>query len=338
MVTNKADIETLIAVYLSGEATPEEAMQLDDWKMAHKDNNAVFLSFEKTYALTHNTTPFIAPDLESSWKKTAININNETKIIPLWQNKRFYISVAAIAVIMFAIGVILNHLFDKGKYIADNGKPIIENQPLENVVIMASDAIESFTLQDRSTVELKPGSKLTLASDFNKKGRNVTLEGSGRFHVIHDISNPFVLEVAGLNVIDVGTIFSVETLNDTVKVVVDGGAVELKLNGNTLDVAQGDSAFYVISNQVISRYKLPENRKDKIFVFDGTKLSDVVVVLGEFFNRKIVIMDEKISNCKLSVTFKNEELATILDIIKELLDVKIVQNEEIIGIYGEGCK
>ena len=337
MVTEKADIEALIALYLKGEASPEEAMQLEDWMSAGRQNAVLFASLEKTYALTHNKAQFVSPDVESVWENIKPQPKADTKVIPLWKSRRFYIPAAAIAVVMFAIGALLNHYMSHDKYLAGYHQRDTSDIILKNTVIQASDMVASFTLQDQSKVELQPGSKLTLSSDFNKQGRNVTLEGSGKFHVVHDAANPFVLKVEGLNVVDIGTIFTVETLNDTVKIVVDGGAVELKLNGKTLDVAQGDSAFYVISQQVIARYKQPHSRKDKIFIFDGTSLDEVVAILGAFYNRKIVIMDDRIAKCKLSVTFKNEELATILDIIKELLDVKIVQNEEIIGIYGEGC-
>jgi ferric-dicitrate binding protein FerR (iron transport regulator) len=88
---------------------------------------------------------------------------------------------------------------------------------------------------------------------------------------------------------------------------------------------------------LISRYKSPSDRIDHTFVFDGTSLKEVASVLSAFFNRKIVIVDKEIEDCPLSVTFKNENLATILDIIKELMDVRVSYKNDTIGIYGTEC-
>ena len=47
MKTNN-DIEELIAVYLKGEATPEQAMQLDNWRTISQENNSFYLKIEES--------------------------------------------------------------------------------------------------------------------------------------------------------------------------------------------------------------------------------------------------------------------------------------------------
>ncbi len=327
-------MEELIALYLNGEATPEQAMELEDWKSESPKNLEVFASLEKVYNATHQVKPFAEPDMAKAWERVRPRKKKEAKIRSLWTDPRVWAGAAAVAIIAFLLGVLWNQ--------SPGSNPMAEDQrpnvPVdEEVVFMALEEKTGYTLQDDSKVQLEKGSKLVLAADFNKNGRHATLHGSGTFEVVHDESNVFVISVEGLEVVDVGTVFSIDHKGDTVKVVVSEGAVELRLNGKLLDVAAGDSAFYVISSQVIDRYHTPEARQDHVFVFDGTSLKEVASILSKFFNRKIVVMDEAIRECPLSVTFKNEELATILDIIRELLDVKIVRNEGIIGIYGKGC-
>lgn len=337
MVRNREEIEALIATYLKGEASPDQAMMLEDWKSIGVENQEFFDAIQKVFDLTHSEESFQQPDVNLAWKKIAGQLNKDPKTIPIWRNKFFYGSVAAAILILLVVTAVWKtkppHENDLA-HTNDNDTTTVQVQPN---TILASEKIESFTLQDQSTVELQPGSKLVIAEDYGQNGRNVTLDGSGRFHVIHEETNPFIIHIDELDVVDIGTVFTVETVDDTVKVVVEEGAVELRLNSKTIEMAEGDSAFYLISQQMISRYKVPESRQNKVFEFNGTSLKEVASILGEFFNRKIVVMDESISNCPLSVTFKNESLPTILDIIKELLDVKIVQNQDIIGIYGEGC-
>ncbi len=185
---------------------------------------------------------------------------------------------------------------------------------------------------------LQPGSKLTIPKDFNENNRLLSLEGSGSFEVIHDEKNPFILSVGDLEIYDLGTVFHVNQQGDTVKVSVDEGIVELNINGQHLALEKGDSAFYLISKKVIKEYGTPTAREDVVFEFDGTSLSEVTNVLSAFFKREIIIKNPELANCSVSVTFKNEELATILDIISELLDINIIQNNKTIEIHGESCQ
>ena len=339
MVRTREEIEELIAAYLNGEATPEQAMWLEDWKAESADNAALYTLLEKTWALSQNEARFQSPDLEKAWRAVKIHVKEEKQapVVPLWKNPRFIIGIAAVGLIAFLLGTFFSRNTQPEQHFAEDKEKNPTVVTPASTILLASEKVESFTLEDQSTVELEKGSQLTLADDFNKNGRNVELKGSGTFEVIHDESNPFVVMVEGLEVYDIGTVFDIETRGDTVKVVVDEGAVELRLNGEVINMVEGDSAFYVISDQIMERYDSPEARQDKIFEFDGTNLEEVASILGKFFNRKIVVMDDAIAKCPVSVTFRNENLATILDIIRELLDVKIVRNKDIIGIYGEGC-
>jgi len=111
----------------------------------------------------------------------------------------------------------------------------------------------------------------------------------------------------------------------------------MQINGQHLALEEGDSAFYLISERLIKEYEEPSARKDVVFDFDGTSLSEVMDILSKFFKREIVITNPELNECEVSVTFKNEKLATILDIIAELLDINIIQNNKTIEIHGESC-
>lgn len=330
MVRNRKEIEILIGLFLNGEATPEQAIELEDWKSMSEENKQLFNEIEKVYALTHDVPTFVVKDENQAWKNVERKMQNSA---PKKQN--WYILYAAAAVIL--VVVLFKGFINVEQPLKHQAKnPLIDSTNV-NTVIVASNAVESFKLKDQSIVELQPGSKLTLDKNFNKKKRLVELSGSGKFTVIHDEKNPFILKVRGLEVFDIGTIFRIKNNGDTVKVSVDEGEVELRLNGKIISVTAGDSAFYLVSKQVISRYKKPKDRKDHTFVFDGTTLKEVASILSEFYNRKIIVADKEIENCPLSVTFKNENLVTILDIIKELMDVRIMHKNDTIEIYGTGC-
>jgi ferric-dicitrate binding protein FerR (iron transport regulator) len=331
MVRNNEEIETLIGLFLKGEATPEQAMELEDWKAQSEENLRLFTQLEQVFALTHAVPVFEEKNENQAWEKVESQLQDAT---PKKRNWNWL--YAAAAVILLAViykGIINFQGNPKTQQAQQNSKDTTINE----TVIVASNAVQSFKLKDQSVVELQPGSKLILDKQFNQKKRLLELKGSGKFTVIHNELNPFILKVRGMEVFDIGTVFNVKNSGDTVKVSVDEGEVEVRLNGKVISVTAGDSAFYVVSKQLISRYKRPSDRIDHTFVFDGTSLKEVASVLSAFFNRKIVIVDKEIEDCPLSVTFKNENLATILDIIKELMDVRVSYKNDTIGIYGTEC-
>ncbi|NQX99037.1 MAG: FecR family protein, partial [Flavobacteriales bacterium] len=338
MIKNRQEIEPLIVLFLKGEASPEQAMAVSTWKNLSVENEHLFQEIEKVVGLTHNSKSFQSLEIAAAWDKVQHQLKEEGKVISIWRTQPFLRYAAAVLVIAaLAIGGLWNNQDNKINKIADLPDETPEVLIPKESTILAANVLKSFTLQDQSKVQLDPGSELTIPADFNTNGRNLKLKGSGTFEVVHDEANPFIIEIENLKVIDVGTIFSLKTNLDTVKVLVVEGAVELRINDETLDVIAGDSAFYLISKQLLARYQQPKSRKKKVFKFDETPLSEVVTILGAFYERNIVVMDQEIVNCKVSVTFKDEELATILDIIKELLNVKVVQNKDIIGIYGKDC-
>lgn len=70
---------------------------------------------------------------------------------------------------------------------------------------------DSLTLSDGSKVVMAPGSRLTVADNFDRGDRNVTLEGAAFFEVKHDEAHPFTVHAAGAEIRDIGTSFSVKT-------------------------------------------------------------------------------------------------------------------------------
>ncbi|NVK64125.1 MAG: FecR domain-containing protein [Flavobacteriales bacterium] len=337
MLNSREDIDALIVSYLNGEASPDQAMLLEDWKNEHPDNKEYFLKFEKAHATTYGSQPFTLGSKGSAWKVIENQIK-EQKVTPLWRKPLFVVSVAAAAIITLIVvtGVLSP---DDTPPVANNTKVEREKELEEREnVIYASNKVAYYTLEDDSKVMLQPGSKLIIPKDFNEKNRSLSLDGSGTFEVIHDEKNPFVLMVGELEIYDLGTIFHVDHSGDTVKVSVDEGIVELKINGQKQALEKGDSAFYLVSQKVIKKYAEPSAREDVVFEFDGTSLAEATEILGAFFKRKIEIKNPALAECTVSVTFKNESLATILDIIAELLDINIVQNKKTIEIYGESCQ
>lgn len=327
MVRKKEEMEALIVSYLQGEATPDEAMLLEDWKLENEENLRLFESYEAVRGVMK--PKFKAPDVDAVWKKIQPKESKRTKVIPMRTWVTWGSGIAAVLVAGFFLW---KSMIDTNLIVVPDDK--IQEQA---TVLEAAQGVDAFTLSDQSVVKLAQGSRLELSKDFGVKERRSKLTGSANFTVIHDAKHPFVIEVAGLEVFDLGTVFDIRTLDDTVRVVVTEGSVELRLNDEVIALEAGDSAFYVISEQLISEYGTKAARKDTIFKFDGTSLEEVISVLCKFYNKDIEIKDQAIKSCPLTVEFKNKSLAEILDVIEIMLELEIVHKPSKIEIYGKGC-
>lgn len=328
MVDKVHEYEALIARYLAGEALPEEAMRLEDWKQASSENQKIFDHYER---LMKKEKEFKTPDLDQAWERIQPKEEEKSKVLSLKTWKRWTPAIAA----LFIVGIFIYTNFN-APAVHTLPKPKLVESGMDNV-LFAKQGVEHFMLTDRSIVALSKGSSLELSPDFAKGERRAKLKGSGRFTVVHDEQHPFVISVEGLEVYDLGTVFDISTDEDTVKVVVYEGSVELRRNRKTIALEKGDSAFYLISEQLLKEYPTKEKRKDTIFDFDGTSLKEVVLVLEKFFGRPIEIKTEAIKDCPLTIEFKNKTLAEILDILEIMFDLEIIRKPSKIEIYGKGC-
>lgn len=322
------EYEALIVRYLAGEALPDEVMRLEDWKQASSENQKIFDQYER---LMMNGKEFKTPDLNQAWERIQPKEEEKTTVIFLKSWKLWAPAIAAVLIVGFFIYTNLN-----APAVRQKPKPALVESGLDNV-LFAKQGVEHFMLTDRSIVALSKGSSLELSADFAKGERRSKLKGSGRFTVVHDEKHPFVISVEGLEVYDLGTVFDIKTLDDTVKVIVYEGSVELRRNQKTIALEKGDSAFYLISEQLLKEYPTTEKRKDTVFEFDGTSLKEVVLVLEKFFGKVIEIKTDAIKECPLTVRFVNRSLPEILDVLEIMLDLEIVRKPSKIEIYGKGC-
>ncbi|GAB5418921.1 MAG: FecR domain-containing protein [Crocinitomicaceae bacterium] len=323
-MVKEQDFEALIVRFLEGLATPEEAMLLEDWKRESRENQKMYDHYERLFA--QDNLPKV--DVDAAWERVHADI--KTKVVPM-KNWRYW-TIAAAAVLVLALLI-------PGLWTA---KPEIDvplkmgKLPVEepNNMLFAKTGVQSFTLADSSVVSLKKGSSLELSDKFEKGERRSTLKGSGRFTVVHDEAHPFIIDVEGLEVHDIGTIFDITTNKDTVKVVVLEGSVELRKNDQLLAMEEGDSAFYLISQRLIQEYPTNEALEGISKKFVNTRLEDVASHLSEFFDREIIIKESELKETRFTGTFTDAELPDVLMILKAVLDIKVISTNNKIEIYA----
>jgi transmembrane sensor len=323
-------IDELIAKYLSGEALPDEAMMLDDWKDMSDENLRYFNECEQVFT----GTVYREPDISMMFKRVMDDLQEEpqrAKVIPL--HKRYFspLGIAASLLIVSLIGVL-------AVYFAGNGRSAPE------MMIASADSTSAQQLADGSQVFLNKHTTLTVAKGFNGRQRKLKLEGEAYFEVVHDDDKPFVIEAGGLEITDIGTAFNVKAhpQSDSVTVYVTEGIVDISTGNKTMRLLANQSAVYVRSSGALEQTKAIERNaaayKTKVFRFNASTLGEVVAALNTVYGTFIIVQDHELLKCRITVDFNNESPETILAIITETLGLRYEEKGPgIFEIKGAAC-
>jgi len=227
-------IDILIARFLSGEALPEEAMELEDWINESPENRAYFDRYSVFFETPHDLSP---NDKQQAWTRL-------TGTKPFnWR----WIGIAASVMLIVAVSLLL------GKYNKD--------QP-GNIIHQAGTIAKNIILKDSSEVIVSPNSSITIDREYGVHNRKITLKGSASFSVIHNPSNPLIVNVNTFHIKDVGTKFSIVTdpVSDTIDITVTEGKIAAYDDFGASEMAgAGEKLYYLRSGRKF--LTLPANEK-----------------------------------------------------------------------------
>lgn len=232
---NDVEIDDLLSKFLAGEASPDEAMKLEDWMKTSAVNQEVFMK-----ALTIFKVPQLSDEDKAktkAWDRILGNIkqsssSNSGKSINMW------LKIAASVILIIGIGFIINQYF---------------NKPNELLSYKAVQEKRIVQLADASEITIYPNSSITLSNGYGTTNRNIELNGSAAFSVKHDDDKPFIISVNKFYIKDIGTKFTVSASEkDTVIISVQEGEVLVYDNsGSVASLFVNDSARYVHSTKML---------------------------------------------------------------------------------------
>jgi transmembrane sensor len=309
---NINNIDDLITKFLHGEANPQEAMFVEDWKNENIENRNYYNQMAKTMSLI-NKQRMSEPNKEEAWKRFYItNLSSTRKI--------WYMGIAA------SIAIIVASIF------------VIRNSAVENSVIQSGDLIMNKVLPDNTEINLGKNSSITIEEGYGDKQRRIKLKGEASFNVIHDETKPFVIDANNVFIEDLGTKFTIKSLpsSDTLYVVVNEGIVRLYDElGQELIIKAGEHAWYIRSQKKIIASTATTVIK---FDFKDTKLSEAIDLIEKSYDTNIELRPTAIGDCKITVQFFDEELATIITVISETLGLKYEYQDRTYTLKGKVCQ
>lgn len=313
----------LIALHLSGNASPEELQALENWLQENNKNRELFDQYAALWKKTGSLKQIEAIDLEREWERftgaTAINK-------PAGKSRVMQMAVRLLAAIF------------TGAIIGLSGLLMYRSTQFEKVTSRAE--VKEIVLPDGSSVTLNAGSVLKYHKNFGERSRDLKLKGEAYFDVVKDSIKPFTVEVSEIIVKVLGTSFNVDASdNDKLTLIVAGGRVALYgKNGRDLSgvLVKGEKVTVDTKTSALSKgiNKNPnfDSYKTKRIVFNNTGIEELAQTIRKVYNVDIMLESTGLSHKRITVTFDNKELDYVLKTIEATLDLELERRGRVIII------
>lgn len=329
MQTNNRNIE-LIIKYLANEANEQDIKDLFVWIEQKQENKKLFEEYKKTWGITENKDIINISNinLEIEWSVfKEKNISKEIKLnLPENKSKSIIYKIAAVILIFLTIGGSI--LFFQNN----------------DEIISAQNEIFSKTLADGTEIVLNKNSEISFDKNYNKKERLVKLNGDAYFKVKYNKNKKFKVEIGNLIIEDIGTEFYINTNNKTTEVIVKEGIVKTYFKNDTshfIILNKNEKAIYRVSTNTISKSKITSENylswKTKSFKFENTSLLEIADYIENAYNVKIIFENSELRKCKVTVSFENQSIESIMKVLETILDVEIEIKGNTIKIKGDSC-
>jgi len=195
------------------------------------------------------------------------------------------------------------------------------------------------TLEDGSTVYLAPDASISFPPVFDSNRRKVKLSGNALFSVTKDEQRPFVIETnEGITIEVVGTFFAVQSSSP-------GSPFELSVKQGKVNVRSGDNqtAVPVEAGEMVrkntdglNKFKIVNSKVFSCFTdkmcFKDEKLNNIVHAINTVYGDPVVIADQSLNNRTLTVTFENDSVAVMSQLICMALNLEQVNKQDTIFI------
>ncbi|MCC6685082.1 MAG: FecR domain-containing protein [Bacteroidia bacterium] len=327
MTQDKTYIDELITKYLAGEALPDEAMELEDWRNASAMNHDYVTEAEKIYRITHKLPEPKEVDTYDLFAKVQAQITvppkQNSRVIHL---KNYFTPLRALAaVLVLGVGVMfmlyISQRTNKNLSVYESGNGVLHQK-----------------LADGTQVELQAHTKLELVGGNKRKLR---MSGEATFNVVHNESDPFMIEAGGIQIKDIGTVFTVKAISgsDSVRVHVSEGIVQMFSVSDTIELHQQQEGLYIRSAQRLinlSEKKMNEEAK-RVFHFSNSTLKEAVEMINAAYPEKISLANSELEKCLITVDFNGQPIEVVVTILAETLGLSFDKIPSGYRLKGTAC-
>jgi transmembrane sensor len=351
--------------YVSGECMPEEQRRIDRWagqsgerrryldaleallrRIPSTETDGAEEAWQRLLArmeppLVRGGHGYVAP-----WEGPAERVEMERRRRPrilagafgTEPRRRWPLGAAAAAVLLAAIG--LNAALGTRA-----GAPASHRATMRQITTAKGQRAE-IQLEDGSRVVLGVESRLRLSSDFGVRTREVYLDGTAYFDVVHDSTHPFIVRTANAVARDVGTRFVVNAYPEShaTRVIVRDGAVSLGgipaqrarqpenvlvTGGKLGQLRAGDS---VITMRSVDPALYTAWIQGDL-VFHDVPLGDAIAELRRWYKVDVRLGDQSLVRMPISASFAVESFSEAIAVVTTVLPLRAVRRDNVVMLY-----
>lgn len=261
-----------------------------------------------------------------------LHIRSE-EVKPRFTLKRYWMQIAASLLLLIAGSLTVLTFMQRNE---------INALAEQNVVIRSGDYGKSLvTLPDGTIVHLNAKSSLTYSQDFGRNDRKVALSGEGFFEVKKDTEKKFTVGTGYMDIAVLGTKFNVYAYEtkDIVEMSLVEGSVDVTTSRppyQSIRVKPNEKVVYNkrTGNLLHERTsnKMETAWMNKELVFRSERLEDVFRCLSRKFAVTFSVDDETLLNDVYTGTFDDENVESIMRVLKYHYNFKYTNEDGVISI------
>ncbi len=212
--------------------------------------------------------------------------------------------------------------------------------------VIAENAPVEVLLEDGTMVTVNRDSRIRYKKKFSSRKRRISLTGEAWFDVARDTLRPFLIDAGSAMVKVLGTRFNVNAYkeNATVEITVESGVVAVSSKQDKQDqivLKAGNGGTYSKENKELTLISSsdPNNLswKTRELFFNNSSLWEVVSLVNKVYNTHLVIANKELTSCPITVTFRDQTLEAVLNVLETTLDLEISRSGQEIRLDGRGC-
>lgn len=230
-MNEEENLYELLALYFSGGATPEQAIQVEDWRSASPENRQDFERCSHLFGWSEQL------------RGTGYAVTDRAKLSMLvsktMHKSRWFLTYKSVTAAVFVCAILV-------------GVGVYTYLKSAQVTVFSANVSTKKVHLESAEITLHQGATLTLSED-----RKVKLKGHAEFSVQHS-EIPFIVDIQDFHVKDLGTRFSINAPegSDTVRVTVTEGKVTAYDDaGSNVIIAAGGQATYIRSQKKLTLLK-----------------------------------------------------------------------------------
>jgi len=313
--------DAMLAKYLSGETSPEEAAAVDQWVSASQENQKQLDQAMIVWAQIPGNKPWQLPDRERELE----DFREKRSSKPKGSLRRFR-WVAAAAILILITGATLLFITPAGR----------QKEAFSWITRKGGSIAVPDTLPDHSIVRLDNYATIRYPAHFTGASREISLQGSASFKVAANPEKPFIVTVGEVKIKVLGTSFKVRPDTAAISVEVLSGMVRLFRGDSGVTISAASTGVYDKATGQFSLIANPESA-EKSFNFRNASLRQIAGKLEEAYGIQVIFENKQLENCTMSSTFDHRSLQFVLEVISITLNVHYRIDKSTVYLNGTGC-